>query len=351
MVTAGASATAQSKPLRDIAVALATTVISVDQATYTSLPVGLRFWEQEGLRVTFRGVPGSAQAAQLVLAGSAVATHAGTSAALFVPRAQGLPMRSFYNSTPNSFQLPAVPADSPIRSVKDFAGKRIGVQSLGSGTVPLIRAMLEEAGLNPERDVTFVPVGLGPSAAVALFVTRQVDVLGLWDGQYAIIENIDPRYRLRTITSPLTEKIGFQIAFITTSEIIRREPDVVLGLGRGMAKATVFALTNPEAAVRIHWRLYPESKPRGDETAALEASIRVLRARLENMRIDRASPPRTKWGYHDPEEVRFWQDFLIRSGELKTRVPAADHYTNMFVGAINAFDQGAVQRMARTYRP
>jgi len=57
-----------------------------------------------------------------------------------------------------------VPADSPIRTVHDLKGNRIGVMNLASG------------------------------AAAALFVTKQVEVLGLWDGQYALIENLDSQY-------------------------------------------------------------------------------------------------------------------------------------------------------------
>jgi len=108
---------------------------------------------------------------------------------------------------------------------------------------------------------------------------------------------------------------------------------MLIRLGRGWAKGTIFPLTNPEAAVRST-RVYPESKPRGDNAATPQQSVRL--ARPEHMRIDKTSPLRTKWGYHDLDQVRFYQQFPLRSGELKERVPA--------IIAMNAIASGSIAR-------
>ena len=50
-----------------------------------------------------------------------------------------------------------------------------------------------------------------------------------------------------------------------------------LGVARGVAKATLFGLTNPEAAVRLHWKLFPASKPQsGDDARLLEDALHVF---------------------------------------------------------------------------
>ncbi len=51
--------------------------------------------------------------------------------------------------------------------------------------------------------------------------------------------------------------------------MIRDNPKMVVGMCRGIAKAVHFGLHNPDAAVRIHWKLYPQSKPQGSDEAKL----------------------------------------------------------------------------------
>ena len=54
---------------------------------------------------------------------------------------------------------------------------------------------------------------------------------------------------------------------------------MLAGVARGIAKATVFGLANPEAAVRIHWKLYPASKPQSGDDANMGA--RPLRRAIQ----------------------------------------------------------------------
>lgn len=341
------AAEAQTK----ITLALANTSAEPGTATYTSLPQMLGLWEQEGLEVKVAMTRGSAQMSQMMITGQAQLAHGGTSAGLFVPVAQGVELVSVYNATTQSFQVPAVPVDSPIREPRDLKGKKIGVQSLGTGTVPVIRGMAQEAGLDPDRDIVFIETGLGAQAATALFVTKQVQALGYWDSQYALMENIDPAYKLRTITSPLTRQISFQTAVITTPKFLAQHPDALVGFCRAMAKATIFALENPEAAVKLHWKRYPEQKPQGvDAATALAQDKRTLLARVENMRIDNMALPRSKWGFHAPEDVRVYYDLLRNSGEMKSVVDVEKIYSNALIDRINDFDRAAWVKFARDYK-
>jgi NitT/TauT family transport system substrate-binding protein len=262
-------------------------------------------------------------------------------------------LQAFYNLVPGFFQPPAVAADSPIQTAKDFKGKRIGVQSLTSGGVTNIRAISAEAGLDPDKDLQFIPVGVGTQAAVAMFESKQIDVLSLWDGQYAAIENTNANYKLRTISSPLTERLGFNITVMALDEQLKTRREVFVKIGRGLAKATVFALANPEAAVQLHWRLYPETKAQaGTEQEALQKSVRVLTGRVRNMDIAGRQPPRTKWGFTPHEEVKTYYDVLVApSGRVKGEVPLEAVYTNALIDEINKFDVAAVQAQAKSWKP
>ncbi|GAA0531846.1 ABC transporter substrate-binding protein [Pigmentiphaga sp. GD03639] len=66
--------------------------------------------------------------------------------------------------TPTSFSVYwAVKDDSPIKSVKDLKGKRIGVSVLGAGVYAPLVQMLEKNGLDPKTDVKMIETGFAPS--------------------------------------------------------------------------------------------------------------------------------------------------------------------------------------------
>ncbi|MEM6634613.1 MAG: ABC transporter substrate-binding protein [Pseudomonadota bacterium] len=57
-----------------------------------------------------------------------------------------------------------------------FDGARIGVAGRGTETELFTRVLLKDAGLDPDTDVTWVPVGFGQTA-VAAFEAKQVDII------------------------------------------------------------------------------------------------------------------------------------------------------------------------------
>ena len=136
-------------------------------ATQTSIPFELGFWADEGLDVELKYTRGSAIGAQLVMTGQADVVHAGTSVGLMVPVSKGAQMQAFYNMITQNFQMPAVPADSPIKTLADLKGKKLGVIGQATATIPIVKAVLEDAGVDPNNGVTFIDVGYGAQAAAA----------------------------------------------------------------------------------------------------------------------------------------------------------------------------------------
>jgi len=321
-------------------------------STLTSLPDALGFWKEDGLEVTLRSARGSALGAQIVMTGEADVVHAGTSVGLMQPVAQGADLKAWYNMIIHNFQMPAVPEDSPIKTLADLKGKKLGVIGQATATIPIVKAVLEDAGLDPETDVTFVDVGYGAQAAAALWVTKRVDGLAMYDSVYAAIENVDPtKYKLRIISSPLADRVSFQTALISRSETLANKRKELIALGKGQAKASIFALTNPEAAVRLHWQRYPEQRKAGmDEAVALDQEIRGLMARLTNMRIDTMAVKRDKWGYMDPIDVSTYLEMLQKIGSISKDVKANQLYTNDLIAGINDFDAKAIVEMAKNYK-
>src|SRR5438445_4932207 len=59
-------------------------------------------------------------------------------------------------------------ANHPAKEVKDLKGSRIGMTRAGSGTDLSLRALLKDAGLEPDRDVAIIGIGGGgPGHGVA----------------------------------------------------------------------------------------------------------------------------------------------------------------------------------------
>jgi NitT/TauT family transport system substrate-binding protein len=321
-------------------------------ATQTSIPFDAGFFEEEGLEVSLKSARGSALGAQLVITGQAEVVHAGTSVGLMVPVSKGSPLVAFYNMITQNFQMPAVPDESPIRKLTDLRGKKLGIIGQATATIPIVKACLKDAGVDPDKEVTFIDVGYGAQAATALWVTKQVDALAMYDSVYAAIESVNAsRYKLRVLTSPLSDRISFQTALVATPETLAKRRDALVRLGRAHAKATVFALENPAAAAQIHFKRYPEIRPKGvDNATAIELGTRSVLARLNNMRIDNMVVKRDKWGFMHEIDVGTYLQMLKDIGSVSASVQASSIYTNSLIEDINKFDVEAIRHKARNFK-
>ncbi|MGE0800447.1 MAG: ABC transporter substrate-binding protein [Lautropia sp.] len=343
---------AQAKPKEKLVWVVSSATFEPGTATQTSIPFAAGFLEEEGLEVELKSARGSALGAQLIATKQGDVVHAGTSVGLMVPVSKGTPLVAFYNMITQNFQMPAVPADSPIKTLTDLKGKRLGVIGQATATVPIVKAVLEDAGLNPDKDVTFIDVGYGAQAASALWLTKQVDSLAMYDSVYAAIESVNPeKYKLRVLTSPLSEKISFQTALIARPDTLKSRRDALVRLGRAHAKSTVFALANPEAAVKIHFKRYPEQRPSNvDDATAIELGKRNMMARLTNMRIDNMAVKRDKWGYMHQIDVETYLNMLKKIGDVDKAVDPNAIYTNDLIDEINQFDVEKVKQQAMAFK-
>ena len=172
---------------------------------------------------------------------------------LIIGKQKGGKIVAIYNHSRAPIYTIAVQADSPIKQLEDLKGKRIGVLSLSSGAVPFSKAMLSSVGVEPEKGVTWLPTGIGQQSVHAI-KSGQIDALAYWDWAYAMMENAG--VQLRHFTTPATKNV-LSLAIVANEEFIAANPDATMKFAQGIAKAALFTITNPEAAVRIHWEKYP----------------------------------------------------------------------------------------------
>ena len=130
---------------------------------------------------------------------------------------------------------------------------------------------------------------------------------------------------------------------------ITERPNDAAAVARGYAKGTIFAINNPEVAVRILYEMYPQTKPTGkDEATAVRDDVRVLQARIVNWKLDKAGV--TRWGENSEANYAAYADFLLKWGVIKQKVDAKELITNELLDAINNFDAAKIAAEASAYK-
>jgi NitT/TauT family transport system substrate-binding protein len=193
--------------------------------------------------------------------------------------------------------------------------------------------------------VKWLPVGLGPQAANAL-KANQVDAIAMWDWAYAILENAG--FQFRHFETPGTSKL-LSLMVIANVDFMKANPTAGTKFAQGIAKGTLFTLTNPEAAVRIHWQKYPASKPTNiPEDQALREAVHVLQARLSKYKLEGRADPR--FGAFTRDEWSATQSFFFDVGVINKKPDVGEYFTNDLIDDVNRFDKTAIVKKAEAYR-
>ncbi len=258
---------------------------------------------------------------------------------------QGVKAKIYYTAYQGNIYGIAVPAESPVRAIADLKGKTIGVISMGSAGVPVAKALVATAGLNPDSDVTIVVAGEGAQTA-AMLRSKQVDALSQFDTQYAMVENAGVKLRLLD-----TKQIDRYPAngFLALDETLKSRHNDAVAVAKGYAMGTVFAIANPEAAVKILYEVFPQTKPTGkDEATAIRDDVRVISARIVNWKLDKAGVK--LWGENSEANYGAYADFMQKYGIIKEKVSAKDLVTNDLIADINRFDPAKVAAEAKGFK-
>jgi NitT/TauT family transport system substrate-binding protein len=129
-----------------------------------------------GLRPETQAVEGNSQTIQQLIAGKVDYAVTGSSE-IFVANARGRKVYGLSNYYDNVFTVVAT-QDSGTKSIEDLRGKSIGVTDLGGGEIPLVNAVLADAGLEPGKDVELKVVGPGGATALRALKDGEVAAFG-----------------------------------------------------------------------------------------------------------------------------------------------------------------------------
>lgn len=301
----------------------------------------LGYMKEEGIDLDLQVVNGSSAVVQQLAAGNA------QMGVILAPNtllgfAEGVKYKAFYDFlTRNTFDVKVLP-DSPINKLADLKGKHIGTIDLTRGDLPLLRAQLQRAGLVPARDVTFV--ALGPTMAVHATSLKENKVQALnlsWNNTVSVEA---AGGKLKCITCDSEELKLASETTVATDAVFKNERRYVTGFGRALAKATLFAETNPDAAIAIMKKVAPaeHTDPAFTKTF-FDAALVIMKPREPG-----------KYGLHDIAGWDRLQNFMAVPTEgatgMTTKVDVKQLITNELVDEMNKFDAEAVRKQARAYK-
>jgi NitT/TauT family transport system substrate-binding protein len=327
----------------NVRVAWCAKTVSSAAAPY-AIATKLGWFAKSGIKVELVPMPGSTDCVKAV-ATKDVQYGLPSIEPVAIIRQQGIKIKNYYTAYQANIYGIAVPDDSPIKTFADLKGKTIGVTSMASAGVIVARALATSNGFNPDRDIKIVVAGEAAQTA-ALLRNKQVDALSQFDTQYALTENAGAKLRLLDASDIAKFPSNGLIALEERLASNRAE---AVALAQGYAKGTVFAIANPEAAIRILWEVFPQTKATGkSEADAMRDDVKTLEARARSWKLE--SVGAKKWGDNLVENYQAYVDFLVKNGVLKEKVPGTDLVDNGLIDEINKFDANEVVQMAKGWK-
>ncbi len=219
----------------------------------------LGYFKAEGLAAQFADFEGGAEVTTAMVGGSI--DFAGT----YVERPMILAEKGF-----GAKNLLAILNRNPIflvvrktltaTDVKGLKGTKLGMTRAGSATDLALRALLRDAGLEPDRDVAVIAVGSSNSAAAA-FRAGQIDgFMGGEPGGAVIVHQLKIG---RYFIEPLRDQGPKFLQYMTfptlqaSDRYIQANPQTVERVVRAVSKTQKRLREDPEAGVRVAQKFFP----------------------------------------------------------------------------------------------
>jgi len=261
-----------------------------------------------------------------------------------------LDLVSIYKWLPRNANVIVVKPGSPIKSAADLAGKRIGVRNQGDAGIVVTKTMLAELGLKDDKN-EYIAVGDGAPAGAAIDNDR-VDAMVTFDTAAARIELVGTKLRYVPIT-PKFAQVGSGWICVPR-KMVKDERKNLVALFRGIAKSTLFSHHNLDAAIDLHWAVYPESRPKGRSEDEARKELAFILKDRRNSWMRRPDDPDQRMGAMTLAE---WKANIDMTAESSKNPKLGDElgdpnrlFTNELIDEINAFDKQAVIQMARSFK-
>src|SRR3954447_4251850 len=165
----------------------------------TVLAKQLGEYDKAGLAVELVDLKGGSDALKAVLGGSAdVVSGYFDHCVNLAAKKQELQAFVVYDRYPGLVLVVSPSHNSEIKSVKDLAGKKVGVSAPGSSTDFFLKYLLKKNGLDP-AGTAVIGVGLG-ATAVAAMQQGQIDAAVMLDPSITVLQGDHPDLRILSDT-------------------------------------------------------------------------------------------------------------------------------------------------------
>ncbi|MCP1116527.1 ABC transporter substrate-binding protein [Robbsia andropogonis] len=187
------------------------------------------------------------------LAADAIDLAFGAAAAsVFATASEGVPVKIFLATQPADVQF-VVPEDSPIKSLSEFRGKKIGMSPAGSSVASIAQAVL--AGNYGIRPTDFSLVGGNESRLAQFLVQKQVDGAALRSVTIAQLHELKVR-QLGTFSGEWrkytkTDAVPYIGVGAVRGDLIAQRPDQVAKIIAAMRDTLAWGATHPDDVALI----------------------------------------------------------------------------------------------------
>jgi NitT/TauT family transport system substrate-binding protein len=215
--------------------------------------------------------------------------------------------------------------DSPIKSPKDVAGKKLG-SAVGSGEYPFLPLFFQRAGL----DIKSVEINaVDPNVRQRLLVSGQVEAISGFAISFIpplITQKIETR-------SMLFSQYGMTLynnTLMTTLPTLRNEPKLCADITTGLMRAIKFTMLNPEEALQLFLKQVPETAISSIGPEQTRLGIGIFNVAMLH------EPLKHAVGYTAPEDYNTMTDlvmeYIAASGDKPPR--QSDLFSNDLVGNV-----------------
>lgn len=284
---------------------------SAQAFNFLPLPIGIqqKLYAAQGLDVQEIDLGGSAKLHQAMTAGAIdLGLGAGTDIAFLV---KGAPEKAVaaIALTPALFGV-IVPYNSPIKSLADLKGKRIGISTVGSLTQWLAYQIAKKEGWD-QNGFTFVTDGSEYAPQLAALETNAIDAQ--ISGQ-ALGWNLEQQKKGRLL-APATAFVGalLQNVIFASNDIIQRDPQAVRSFIKGWLQGVAFMAQNRA------------------ETMEIARSLDHFSAEIEDKQYDTVMPSFSTDGTFPPEAVEPVRSSFVDLGILPTEPDMSLYLTEEFL--------------------
>jgi NitT/TauT family transport system substrate-binding protein len=204
------------------------------------------YFKEVGIDITgIRSSPGGAPTIRNLLAGNLSFGEAGLTAIVAAIRG-GADIKIIAETCNTTAEIGwVVKHDSPIKSIKDLKGRRIGFTNPNSTTHALALMLLEAGGYTPTDARTMSTGGFGPG--LAALEHGELDVAPFAEPLFSQAKG---KYRLLAWSTDVLPPMVDVLA-ITTDRAIKARPDFLKGMLKAWRKAVDFMNANPRESAQL----------------------------------------------------------------------------------------------------